>query len=126
MIEADRAIEEEEEWVREDGVHTYLTVKFPIRDASGKAIAIGAIGTDITERKAVEAERASLEIQLRESQKMEAVGTLAGGIAHDFNNILAGMTGYAHLAIDAVPAKSQLRGDLEQVLKSIDRATSLV
>ncbi len=57
---------------------------------------------------------------------MEAVGTLAGGIAHDFNNILAGMTGYAHLAIDAVPAESQVYGDLEQLLKSIDRATSLV
>ncbi len=119
-------VENEEEWLREDGVHTFLTVKFPILDASGKTIAVGAIGTDITERKAAEAERASLESQLRESQKMEAVGTLARGIAHDFNNILAGMTGYAHLAMDAVPAESQVHGDLEHLLKSIDRATSLV
>ena len=54
VLQAGHAIEEEEEWVREDGVHTYLTVKFPIRDASGKTVAVGAIGTDITERKRVE------------------------------------------------------------------------
>jgi PAS domain S-box-containing protein len=82
--------------------------------------------TDITDRKAAEAERERLEAQLRQAQKLEAVGTLAGGIAHDFNNILAGMIGYAHLAIEAVPAKSQVRGDLYQVLKGIDRATILV
>jgi PAS domain S-box-containing protein len=51
VLEANHAIEAEEEWVRDDGVHTFLTVKFPIRDASGKPVAIGAIGTDITERK---------------------------------------------------------------------------
>ncbi len=48
VLEANHAIEAEEEWVRDDGVHTFLTVKFPIRDASGKAVAIGGIGTDIT------------------------------------------------------------------------------
>ncbi|MCH8139004.1 MAG: PAS domain S-box protein, partial [Proteobacteria bacterium] len=54
VLEANHAIEAEEEWVRDDGVHTFLTVKFPIRDASGKPVAIGAIGTDITERKRTE------------------------------------------------------------------------
>jgi signal transduction histidine kinase/CheY-like chemotaxis protein len=110
---------------RKDGSKIWLQNSARAVDWGGDR-AIQSVVVDITERKAVEAERAGLEAQLRESQKMEAVGTLAGGIAHDFNNILAGMTGYAHLAIDAVPAKSQLRGDLEQVLKSIDRATSLV
>ena len=55
VLETQQAIEEEEEFLLEEGVHTYLTVKFPIRDAAGDIAAIGAVGTDITERKRVEA-----------------------------------------------------------------------
>ena len=55
VLEAGHAIEQEEEFVREDGPHTFLTVKFPIRNVGGQIMAIGAIGTDITERKQTEA-----------------------------------------------------------------------
>lgn len=56
VLESGEAIEQEEEWLQEDGVHTFLTVKFPIRDGSGQVVAVGAIGTDITERKIVESD----------------------------------------------------------------------
>jgi PAS domain S-box-containing protein len=74
---------------------------------------------DITERK-------RLEEQLRQSQKMEAVGTLAGGIAHDFNNILGVIFGYAELSQDLAEGNSVLEKNLEQILKAADRAKNLV
>ncbi|MFQ5764558.1 MAG: PAS domain S-box protein [Rhodospirillales bacterium] len=65
VIESGETIEEEEEWVREDGVHTYLTVKFPILGATGEIAAVGAIGTDITERKRAEEALRRSENRLR-------------------------------------------------------------
>ena len=68
--------------------------------------------------------RRQLEEQLRQSQKMEAVGRLAGGVAHDFNNILTGITGYVELVLGQVD-EPQARRDLEQVRKFSDRAAGL-
>jgi PAS domain S-box-containing protein len=76
-------------------------------------------------RQAVEA-RQQLEAQLRQSQKLEAVGTLAGGIAHDFNNILAAIMGYTELSMGSVPEGNQARKYLEKILKSTMRARDLV
>lgn len=81
---------------------------------------------DITERKQAEEERKKLEMQLRHSQKIEAVGTLAGGIAHDFNNILSGIIGFTELAHEAAPEESSIRQDLDEVLKSSYRARDLI
>lgn len=82
--------------------------------------------TDITARKRVEHARAQLEVQLRESQKMEALGTLAGGIAHDFNNIVAAIMGNAELALEDVgPAHAALES-LAEILKASRRAKDLV
>lgn len=67
-----------------------------------------------------------LEAQLIQSQKVEAIGTLAGGIAHDFNNILAGIMGYVELACLKVEKNSQVENILGNALKACERATSLV
>jgi nitrogen-specific signal transduction histidine kinase/CheY-like chemotaxis protein len=67
-----------------------------------------------------------LEKQLRQAQKMEAIGTLAGGIAHDFNNILTIIIGYAEILLDGVSEENPMRVDLEEVLKAGFRARGLV
>ncbi len=71
-------------------------------------------------------QRKQLEGELRQAQKMEAIGTLAGGIAHDFNNILTAIFGYTELALYKVTEDSELRRPLEQVRKAAERARSLV
>ncbi|MEM5785809.1 MAG: PAS domain S-box protein, partial [Syntrophobacteraceae bacterium] len=81
---------------------------------------------DISERKKVELEKKKLEAQLRQAQKIEAIGTLAGGIAHDFNNILAPIIGYTEMVLSEMPEPSPLRSDLEQVLQASYRAKELV
>ena len=71
-------------------------------------------------------EREQVEAQLRQAQKMEAIGTLAGGIAHDFNNILAGIIGFSELAADEIPDDSKAQRHLKKVLKAGLRAKELV
>jgi PAS domain S-box-containing protein len=87
---------------------------------------IVAIYSDETARKQGELEAEKLQAQLRQAQKMEAIGTLAGGIAHDFNNILFPITGYTEMAIADLPQTSRLRANLEEVLRASHRARDLV
>ncbi|MDA3897127.1 MAG: PAS domain S-box protein [Desulfobacteraceae bacterium] len=84
------------------------------------------ITKDITDRKLAEEENVRLDAQLQQSQKMEAIGTLAGGIAHDFNNILSAILGYTELALSDLPQGSNSRDDLDEVLKASNRAKELV
>jgi len=81
---------------------------------------------DITERKGAEAHRERLEQQLRQSQKMEAIGTLAGGIAHDFNNILTAILGYAELMRGQVRGQAGVEERLAEISKAGVRAKDLV
>ena len=85
------------------------------------------IGQDISDRVEAEREREHLETQLRQRQKMEALGTLAGGIAHDLNNILLAITGFAELALyDVDRGARDQKEDLEQILTAARRAGQLV
>ena len=88
----------------------------------------GLIGSilDVTKLKQAEEERRRAETQLRQAQKMEALGTLAGGIAHDFNNILGIIFGYTEIALWSIPDTLPAKGQLEEVLKAAKRAKDLV
>ncbi len=105
--------------------HHHLVTKFGIRNDQQPPL-LGGIAFDMTEKVRAEEENANLEQQLIQSQKMEAIGTLAGGIAHDFNNVLAAIMGYVELAMFDAPPGSKVQGELEQVLKATHRASELV
>ena len=94
----------------------------------GNAPHLLLIMRDITERKQAEAERARLEAQLRQAQKMEAIGHLTGGVAHDFNNILTTVMGYVAMAQERVAAQGDEKLDLylERVLRSGRQARDLI
>ena len=80
---------------------------------------------DVTDRKRSEEVLRKKDEQLRQSQKLEAVGGLAGGIAHEFNNLLQAIGGYTKYAMEGLSPEEQRHQDLEQVVKAIDRATTL-
>jgi len=105
-------------WYRQRGV--------ALRDETGRPYRMAGSMEDITDRKAAEAERDRLEQQLRQSQKLEAMGTLAGGIAHDFNNILAAILGYGEMAQKDAPEGTTLRRHIDAALSAAMRARSLV
>lgn len=94
-----------------------LTVS-PIRDASGGVVGVSTSARDISERK-------KLEEQLRQSQKMEAIGRLAGGIAHDFNNLLSIIVGYTYVLQTSLPDGDSLRASAQQVMQAAEKASSL-
>jgi PAS domain S-box-containing protein len=93
--------------------------------ADGKVVAIQGIGRDVTERKQAEQARAQLEEQLRASQKMEAIGSLAGGVAHDFNNLLSVILGYTGFAMEGVRDGDPIKNDLLEVKQAGERAAAL-
>ena len=104
---------------RAGGARNYRIVASPILDASGKVTAAIEMVEDITERL-------SLESQVRQSQKMEAIGRLAGGVAHDFNNMLSVIQGYTDLALETVDPAQPLHADLEEISNAASRSTDIV
>lgn len=90
----------------------------PIKDSVGKITHFAAVKEDITERK-------HLEEQLRQSQKMEAIGQLAGGVAHDFNNMLGVIIGYSELVLMKVEETQEIYSDLLEIRKAANRSADL-
>lgn len=105
----------EEIWV--EGSNTTIEL------ASGPAVF--SVLRDVTERKRSEQERAGLEEQLRQAQKLESIGRLAGGVAHDFNNLLTVINGYSGLLLGELSAGDPLRDSVEEIHKAGERATGL-
>ena len=107
------------EWKRKNNSTTVVRV-------SGRSVTNGDEGERVFELFAEDVtERRALEQQLRQSQKMEAVGRLAGGIAHDFNNLLMVISGYSEFLLERMGADPQLRGPAQEIASASERATSL-
>jgi two-component system cell cycle sensor histidine kinase/response regulator CckA len=100
-------------------------VAWPTLDAKGQVVAVAHIVKDITASKQAEREREKLNEQLRASQRMEAIGSLAGGVAHDFNNLLSVILSYTGFALDGVRTGDPLRDDLGEVKNAAERAVAL-
>lgn len=111
---AGEAVSYEMEW-KNRGFESHVQ---PLRDADGEVVGVIGVGLDITDRK-------HLADQLRQSQKMQAVGQLAGGVAHDFNNLLMVVKGHAEILLNRMQSGSPLRNNVEQVDKAADRAAAL-
>ncbi len=122
-----------------DGREVWIEMAIvPVKDAEGQVTHWVSVERDTSARREAENQRQQLEAQLREVQKMEAIGTLAGGIAHDFNNVLAAILGNVSLAQQALRAPAPAPGAaadspvhaalpaLAQIRQSAERARSLV
>jgi two-component system cell cycle sensor histidine kinase/response regulator CckA len=97
-----------------------------VRDDSGKPMYYRGVLVDITDIKEAESSRLALEEQLRQSQKMDAVGRLAGGIAHDFNNLLSVILNYARFALEDTADDDARRHDIAEIIRAGERAATLV
>jgi len=97
-----------------------------LKNESEEIIGLIKIIRDISDQKKAEEEKKKLESALRQSQKMEAIGTLAGGIAHDFNNILTAVIGYSEMALYNLDKNSREASNIKEVLKAGRRARDLV
>jgi PAS domain S-box-containing protein len=108
----------EMEIIAKDGHRVAVEANTKLVYQDGVPVGVQGIARDVTERK-------QLEEQLRQSQKMEAIGQLAGGVAHDFNNLLTAINGYSSLALQRLEDDHPIKPYIEEVKKAGDRATNL-
>ncbi len=106
--------------------HWHATFGRAQRDAQGRPVRMLGVGMDVSERKRAEEAHQQLEAQLRQSQKLEAVGTLAGGIAHDFNNLLSAIAGNTTLAMSDLADDHPVHESLREILGATQRGKDLV
>ncbi len=117
-LTGERVTAYEMEIIAKDGHRVTVEANTKLVYEEGMPVGVQGIARDVTERK-------HLEEQLRQSQKMEAIGQLAGGVAHDFNNLLTAINGYSGLALQRIDDDHPLRGYLEEIKKAGDRAANL-
>ena len=106
VVRPDRSVR----WIRDRA--------FPVRDTAGLLIRIVGVAEDVTEKR-------QWEIQLRQSQKMQAIGRLAGGVAHDFNNLLSVIFGHSALLTASSPSQERLRDSVAEINRAAERAAAL-
>jgi PAS domain S-box-containing protein len=106
------------EWKRKSGTTVVRVSGRSVINGRKEGVVFEIFAEDVTERRA-------LEQQLRQSQKMEAVGRLAGGIAHDFNNLLMVISGYSEFLLERLGAEPHLRGPAQEIASASERASSL-
>jgi two-component system, cell cycle sensor histidine kinase and response regulator CckA len=110
-----------------DGGTAHVNVAFfPVASGGGPPLAVGAMVLDTTQHHEAELVRLDLEQQLRQAQRMEAVGQLAGGVAHDFNNLLQVIVGYADMAIGMLDPSAEAKPLVGEILTAAERASTLV
>ena len=116
----------EVEAIRKDGTRVPVEVSSRLIYENGVPVAVQGSARDITERKRAEEALRASQLQLQQSQKLEAIGQLAGGVAHDFNNMLTAIIGYTDLSLRQVGPENPIRRNLEETRKAAERAASLV
>ena len=116
----------EVEAIRKDGSRVPIEVSSRLIYEHGVPVAVQGSARDITERKRAEEALRASQLQLQQSQKLEAIGQLAGGVAHDFNNMLTAIIGYTDLSLRRVGLENPIRRNLEETKKAAERAASLV
>jgi len=122
-----RRVRYEGEFTDPDGMSFWLEVNFlPDIDIDGNVNGFYDLTHDLTDRKQAEEKLRQSEKQLQQTQKIEAIGTLAGGIAHDFNNILSGIFGFTQLAKTSLHTPEEAAEHLNQILNSAQKAADLV
>ena len=110
--------------LRADG-HEFPVELTVTRAGTNERPAFNAYIRDLTAQKQAESARSSLEMQLQQSQKMEAIGRLAGGVAHDFNNLLTVISGRAHMLLSRLKPGEPMRREVELIQKTSHRAVAL-
>ncbi|MCP3980881.1 MAG: PAS domain S-box protein [bacterium] len=125
-LDGDRgSLELEYRMVRADGEAVWLRDSIGIVRAGTRAVKLRGVMVDVTTRKHAEEALRKSEEQLRQSQKMEAIGRLAGGIAHDFNNLLTAITGYSEFLIRGLGNDHPQFREAAEIAKAADHAADL-
>ncbi|MDX6457637.1 MAG: hypothetical protein QOE55_1334 [Acidobacteriaceae bacterium] len=119
-VRTDAAYELEYRIIRPDGAVRWVRDRaFPVHDAAGRVIRMAGVAEDVTERR-------QLEMQLRQAQKMEAIGQLAAGVAHDFNNLLSVISGHSELLAILSPTDNRWRDSIAEIRRATEFGSASV